>query len=100
FPTLALCYVQAGQRERADSLIGEDSLSAAEADSEMAYRLATDFAVGELIELGTHTITEAEVLAFARKFDPQPFHTDPDAARRSRSCSPSIVRAQACHLRR
>jgi serine/threonine protein kinase/tetratricopeptide (TPR) repeat protein len=45
FPTLALCYVQAGQRERADSLIEEDSLSAAEADSEMAYRLATYFAV-------------------------------------------------------
>ena len=45
FPTLALCYVQAGQRERADSLIEEDSLSAAEADSEMAYRLATYFSV-------------------------------------------------------
>ncbi len=45
FPTLALCYVQAGNRERAASLIEEDSLSAAEADSEMAYRLATYFAV-------------------------------------------------------
>lgn len=45
FPTLALCYVQVGQRERAASLIEEDSLSAAEADSEMAYRLATYFAV-------------------------------------------------------
>ncbi len=45
FPTLALCYVQVGQRERATSLIVEDTLSAAEADSEMAYRLATYFAV-------------------------------------------------------
>jgi eukaryotic-like serine/threonine-protein kinase len=45
FPTLALCYVQAGQRDRATALIEEDSLSAAEADSEMAYRLATYFAV-------------------------------------------------------
>ena len=45
FPTLALCYVQVDQRERAASLIVEDSLSAAEADSEMAYRLATYFAV-------------------------------------------------------
>jgi tetratricopeptide (TPR) repeat protein/predicted Ser/Thr protein kinase len=45
FPTLALCYVQVGQRERAAALIEEDSLSAAEADSEMAYRLATYFAV-------------------------------------------------------
>ncbi len=45
FPTLALCYVRAGQREKAISLIEDDSLSAAEADSEMAYRLATYFAV-------------------------------------------------------
>ena len=45
FPTLALCYVQVGERERATALIEEDSLSAAEVDSEMAYRLATYFAV-------------------------------------------------------
>ena len=45
FPTLALCYLQVGQRSRAQSLIEEESLAAAEADSEMAYRLATYFAV-------------------------------------------------------
>jgi serine/threonine-protein kinase len=45
FPTLAMCYVQIGERERAASLIEENSISAAEADSEMAYRLATYFAV-------------------------------------------------------
>jgi serine/threonine-protein kinase len=45
YPTLAMCYVQVGERERAASLITEDSISAAEADSEMAYRLATYFAV-------------------------------------------------------
>jgi len=44
-PTLAMCYVQTGDRERGASLIVEDSLAAAEADSEMAYRLATYFAV-------------------------------------------------------
>ena len=44
-PTLAICYVQIGERERAASFIDEASLSAAEADSEMAYRLATYFAV-------------------------------------------------------
>jgi acyl dehydratase len=42
-----------------------------------------DFKVGEVIELGSCAITEAEVLAFARKYDPQPFHVDPEAARRS-----------------
>jgi serine/threonine-protein kinase len=44
-PTLALCYVQDGQRERAAALLKDDTLAAAEADSEMAYRLATYFAV-------------------------------------------------------
>lgn len=44
-PTLALCYVQAGERERAASLLKDDTLAAAEADSEMAYRLASYFAV-------------------------------------------------------
>jgi len=44
-PTLALCYVQAGDRERAAALLKDDTLAAAEADSEMAYRLATYFAV-------------------------------------------------------
>jgi len=42
-----------------------------------------DFTVGEVIELGSCAITETEILAFARKYDPQPFHTDPEAARRS-----------------
>ena len=44
-PTLALCYVQVGDRERAAALLKDDTLAAAEADSEMAYRLATYFAV-------------------------------------------------------
>ncbi len=44
-PTLAICYVQAGARERGAALLKDDTLAAAEADSEMAYRLATYFAV-------------------------------------------------------
>src|SRR5271163_2131430 len=45
YPTLAICYVQIGDRERGASLIEEGSLAAAQVDSEMAYRLATYFAV-------------------------------------------------------
>ncbi len=45
FPTIAMCYVQMGDRKRGASFILEETLSAAEADSEMAYRLATYFAV-------------------------------------------------------
>ena len=44
-PTLAMCYVQVGQRERAAGLLKDDTLAAAEADNEMAYRLASYFAV-------------------------------------------------------
>jgi serine/threonine-protein kinase len=43
-PTLALCYVQKGEREQGAALLKDDTLAAAEADSEMAYRLATYFA--------------------------------------------------------
>jgi serine/threonine-protein kinase len=45
YPTLAMCYAQIGDRERGASLIEEGSLAAAQVDSEMAYRLATYFAV-------------------------------------------------------
>ena len=45
FPTIALCYVQLGDRQKAASFILEETLAAAEADGEMAYRLATYFAV-------------------------------------------------------
>jgi acyl dehydratase len=30
---------------------------------------------------GPVTISEAEIIAFAKKFDPQPFHMDPEAAK-------------------
>jgi len=45
FPTIAMCYVQLGDRTKAASFILEETLAAAEADGEMAYRLATYFAV-------------------------------------------------------
>ena len=45
YPTIALCYVQLGERDKAATFIVDETLSAAEADSEMAYRLATYFAV-------------------------------------------------------
>ncbi|GAC1531909.1 MAG: MaoC family dehydratase [Acidimicrobiales bacterium] len=43
-------------------------------------RYFEDFTVGEQIDLGTITVTEEAIVAFARQFDPQPFHLDPDAA--------------------
>lgn len=40
-----------------------------------------DFEVGETVEIGRHTVTEEEILDFARRYDPQPFHVDPARAR-------------------
>jgi acyl dehydratase len=42
-----------------------------------------DFEVGSRIEMGRHTFSEAEIIDFARRFDPQPFHVDPLAAKDS-----------------
>jgi acyl dehydratase len=42
-----------------------------------------DFKVGEAAELGRHTFTEDEIVAFARQFDPQPFHIDRAGAQQS-----------------
>jgi acyl dehydratase len=48
--------------------------------SELAYQ---DFTVGRVFELGTVTAELDEMLAFARRFDPQSFHLDPVAAKES-----------------
>ena len=35
-----------------------------------------DFKLGERAELGRHTFSEEEIVAFGRQYDPQPFHID------------------------
>ena len=42
-----------------------------------------DFQPGDRIEMGRHTFTPEEIIAFARQFDPQPFHVDAEAAKKS-----------------
>jgi acyl dehydratase len=39
-----------------------------------------ELSVGQEFDFGTVTMTEAEILDFARRYDPQPFHLDRDAA--------------------
>ncbi|QOZ26516.1 MaoC/PaaZ C-terminal domain-containing protein [Bradyrhizobium sp. CCBAU 51753] len=41
---------------------------------------AEDLAEGQTFQLGSYTISEAEILEFAGKYDPVPIHTDPVAA--------------------
>jgi acyl dehydratase len=45
--------------------------------SELAFE---DFTAGRIFELGTTVVDREEMLAFARRFDPQPFHVDDEAA--------------------
>jgi acyl dehydratase len=42
-----------------------------------------DYQVGQKFSLGSTTFTEQEIVEFARQFDPQPFHIDPEAAKQS-----------------
>lgn len=40
-----------------------------------------DLQVGQRFISRTHALDEAQIVAFAREFDPQPFHLDDDAAK-------------------
>lgn len=43
-------------------------------------RYFEDYVPGSVYEYGDVTVTEAEILEFAGRFDPQPMHVDPAAA--------------------
>jgi acyl dehydratase len=46
-------------------------------------RYFEDFRAGEVLELGRYVVSREQIIAFAREFDPQPFHLDEEAARRT-----------------
>jgi len=46
----------------------------------VADRFFEDYAVGAVAELGPVAVDAEEVVAFARRYDPQPMHTDATAA--------------------
>jgi acyl dehydratase len=39
-----------------------------------------DYTPGRTVECGSFSLSEAEIIAFAKEYDPQPFHVDPVAA--------------------
>jgi len=47
----------------------------------MTERYFEDYVPGSVHELGTISISEPEIIEFARRYDPQPFHVDAEAAR-------------------
>lgn len=42
-----------------------------------------DLRIGQRFVTATHTVDESQIRAFAAQFDPQPFHLDTEAAKRS-----------------
>lgn len=42
-----------------------------------------DYPVGSVVECPPFIVSDAEIVDFAQRFDPQPFHIDGDAAKRS-----------------
>lgn len=49
----------------------------------MPTRFFEDFPPGATFDAGSVAVTESEVVAFARRYDPQPFHVDAEAAKAS-----------------
>lgn len=46
-------------------------------------RYFEDYVEGEVYRFGSIAVTADEVIGFAKRYDPQSFHIDPEAARRS-----------------
>ena len=42
-----------------------------------------DFGVGQVIETGSRTLNEEEIIEFGLKYAPVPYHTDPEAAKKT-----------------
>ncbi len=69
---------------KTDQLTGSNPGSEGTAGSTpLGERYFEDYVVGEVLEFGSVTLEEADMIAFARRFDPQPFHTDPEAGKKS-----------------
>ena len=61
-------------------LLGEVDLPAPVSD-----RWFEDYVPGSVYEFGYASLSETEIVAFARHYDPQSIHTDPDWWRRAPS---------------
>ncbi|WP_169570160.1 MaoC family dehydratase [Sneathiella limimaris] len=49
----------------------------------MSSRYFEDVQIGDSQEFGSRTLSKEEIISFAEKFDPQPFHIDEEAAKSS-----------------
>jgi len=49
----------------------------------MTVQYFEDYAAGQIYHSGRHRIGKAQIVAFAKQFDPQPYHLDDEAAKNS-----------------
>ena len=56
-------------------------ISASRTETPVSLMFFEDFSAGEIREYGDRLVTAAEIVEFAREFDPQPFHLDEEAGR-------------------
>jgi acyl dehydratase len=60
-----------------DEMTVADETAVPDETADRKRRYFEDFVPGSVSEYGPVAISEAEILEFARKYDPQPIHTDP-----------------------
>ncbi len=60
----------------------EDKRAPAPDGAARGERWFEDYTPGLTVEFGSERVEEEEIIAFARRYDPQPFHVDADAAAR------------------
>ena len=70
----------ASMAEAADEAISTRTLSEADFAVPLTDRYFEDYQAGAVYEYGYASVTEPEIIEFARRFDPQPMHVDPEYA--------------------
>ena len=70
----------ASMAEATDNAAGTRTLSEADFTVPLTERYFEDYTEGAVYEYGYASVTEPEIIEFARRFDPQPMHVDPEYA--------------------
>ena len=47
----------------------------------MSFKFAEDYKAGDTLDIGSFDVTREEIVEFAQKYDPFPFHIDDEAAK-------------------
>src|SRR4029077_17416205 len=79
-PLRGLLHERRGDRPAAALRPRGDPSRPARPDPPPLTRYFEDFRVGETVDLGSVQVSQADIIAFASQYDPQPMHLDPNAA--------------------